>query len=160
MIIWTGFLAESNLGARNWNVCASEGAKLVSCVIGSRLMARVAPFYRFDILRSSPSISSRSCSTFALLVRRDVKRAGLSRRSLLQSSSQYARGGADVPMLSSSDEGKGQDLEADRVSPIAATLDLEPIRTAIKGIRFGEVRIVIQDGVVIQIDRMEKKRIR
>ena len=65
-----------------------------------------------------------------------------------------------MPMLSSSDEGKGQDLEADRVSSTAATLDLEPIRTAIRGIRFGEVRIVIQDGVVIQIDRMEKKRIR
>jgi hypothetical protein len=47
-----------------------------------------------------------------------------------------------------------------RQTPPAASLELESIQTAIKGIRFGEVRIVIQDGVVIQIDRMEKQRIR
>ncbi len=45
-------------------------------------------------------------------------------------------------------------------SQSGAAMDLEPIRRAIKGIRFGEVRIVIQDGVVIQIDRMEKQRMR
>jgi hypothetical protein len=45
-------------------------------------------------------------------------------------------------------------------TPRGVAVDLEPIRTAIKGIRFGEVRIVIQDGVVIQIDRMEKQRLK
>lgn len=50
--------------------------------------------------------------------------------------------------------------EADRQAMAGGAVDLEPIRTAIKGIRFGEVRIVIQDGKVIQIDRMEKQRIR
>ena len=50
--------------------------------------------------------------------------------------------------------------ETDRPPPSGVTVDLEPIRAAIKGLRFGEVRIVIQDGVVIQIDRMEKQRIR
>jgi hypothetical protein len=50
--------------------------------------------------------------------------------------------------------------EAERPPQIALPADLEPIRAAIKGIRFGEVRIVIQDGVVIQIDRVEKRRMR
>jgi hypothetical protein len=50
--------------------------------------------------------------------------------------------------------------QPDRPASRAAPVDLEPIRAAIKGIRYGEVRIVIQDGVVIQIDRMEKQRIR
>jgi hypothetical protein len=50
--------------------------------------------------------------------------------------------------------------EPDRPPQTAVPADLEPIRAAIKGIRFGEVRIVIQDGVVIQIDRVEKRRMR
>ena len=37
---------------------------------------------------------------------------------------------------------------------------VESIRAAITGIRFGEVRVIIQDGVVIQIDRLEKNRLR
>jgi hypothetical protein len=53
-----------------------------------------------------------------------------------------------------------ENSEPDRLTPTSAAIGLEPIRTAIKGIRFGEVRIVIQGGVVIQIDRMEKQRIR
>ena len=60
----------------------------------------------------------------------------------------------------SSDEEKAQKPEPGRPNPVGTNIDLEPIRTAIKGIRFGEVRIVIQDGMVIQIDRMEKQRIR
>jgi hypothetical protein len=65
-----------------------------------------------------------------------------------------------VPMPSSREEDEGPDQEPGRTDSTAATIDLEPIRKAIKGIRFGEVRVVIQDGVVIQIDRMEKRRIR
>jgi hypothetical protein len=38
--------------------------------------------------------------------------------------------------------------------------NLEQIRVALLGIRFGEVRVIIQDGVVIQIERMEKQRLR
>jgi hypothetical protein len=63
-------------------------------------------------------------------------------------------------MPSAHGEGMAQESEPDKPSPIGASLDLERIRTAINGIRFGEVRIVIQDGVVVQIDRMEKQRIR
>jgi hypothetical protein len=37
---------------------------------------------------------------------------------------------------------------------------MDQVRMAIKGIRFGEVRVVIQDGVVVQIERVEKQRLR
>ncbi|MBM7698085.1 YezD family protein [Kurthia huakuii] len=35
---------------------------------------------------------------------------------------------------------------------------LEVIAKAIEGIRFGEVQITIQDGVIVQINRVEKQR--
>jgi hypothetical protein len=38
--------------------------------------------------------------------------------------------------------------------------EIEQIRVAVHGIRFGEVRVVIQDGVIVQIDRLEKQRLR
>ena len=31
---------------------------------------------------------------------------------------------------------------------------------AVRGIRFGEVRVIIQDGVIVQIERVEKQRLR
>jgi len=37
--------------------------------------------------------------------------------------------------------------------------DLQQIRDALAGLRFGSVTIVVQDGVVVQIDRTEKKRL-
>ena len=42
------------------------------------------------------------------------------------------------------------------------TLDaaLEQIRDALRGLRFGTVSIVVQDGVVVQIERTEKRRLR
>ncbi len=39
-------------------------------------------------------------------------------------------------------------------------LDLAQVETAIEGIRYGEVRVVIQDGVIVQIERVEKQRLR
>jgi hypothetical protein len=39
-------------------------------------------------------------------------------------------------------------------------LDLDHVRSAIEGIRFGEVRVIIQDGVIVQIERVEKQRLR
>ena len=38
--------------------------------------------------------------------------------------------------------------------------DFESIRRAVKGLRFGEVRVIIQDGVIVQIERVEKQRLR
>ncbi len=35
---------------------------------------------------------------------------------------------------------------------------LEAIAKAIEGIEFGEVQITIQDGVIVQINRVEKQR--
>jgi len=33
------------------------------------------------------------------------------------------------------------------------------IQDALRGLRFGSVNIVVQDGVVVQIDRTEKRRV-
>lgn len=38
--------------------------------------------------------------------------------------------------------------------------ELERIRDAVRGIRFGEVRVIIQDSVIVQIERLEKQRFR
>jgi hypothetical protein len=46
-------------------------------------------------------------------------------------------------------------MESARTEP-----DLETVRTALRGIRFGEVRLVIQDGVIVQVERVEKRRLR
>jgi hypothetical protein len=37
---------------------------------------------------------------------------------------------------------------------------LDQIRESLRGLRFGSVNIIVQDGVVIQIDRTEKRRLR
>jgi hypothetical protein len=34
------------------------------------------------------------------------------------------------------------------------------IRDALRGLKFGSVNIIVQDGVIIQIDRTEKRRLR
>ena len=43
------------------------------------------------------------------------------------------------------------------VAERAAALDR--IQEALRGLRFGTVTVVIQDGVVVQIERMEKLRL-
>ncbi|MEX0610580.1 MAG: YezD family protein [Pirellulales bacterium] len=42
----------------------------------------------------------------------------------------------------------------------AADEALTQIRDSLRGLRFGSVNIIVQDGVVIQIDRTEKRRLR
>ena len=37
---------------------------------------------------------------------------------------------------------------------------LDQIRDSLRGLRFGSVNIIVQDGVIIQIDRTEKRRLR
>ena len=34
------------------------------------------------------------------------------------------------------------------------------IRDSLRGLRYGSVNIIVQDGVIIQIDRTEKRRLR
>jgi hypothetical protein len=43
---------------------------------------------------------------------------------------------------------------------LADDFDLEQVRLAVRGIRYGEVRVIIQDGVIVQIERVEKQRLR
>lgn len=38
--------------------------------------------------------------------------------------------------------------------------ELVEIRNALRGLRFGSVHIVVQDGVIVQIERTEKCRLR
>lgn len=42
----------------------------------------------------------------------------------------------------------------------AAEEALAQIRESLHGLKFGSVNIIVQDGVIIQIDRTEKKRLR
>jgi hypothetical protein len=37
---------------------------------------------------------------------------------------------------------------------------LEQIRRALQGLQFGEVSVIVQDGVVVQLERRERKRLR
>lgn len=36
---------------------------------------------------------------------------------------------------------------------------LDAVRDALRGLRFGEVRVIVQDGVVVQIERVERRRL-
>jgi len=36
---------------------------------------------------------------------------------------------------------------------------MEEVRDALRGLRYGEVSIVVQDGVVVQIERTERRRL-
>lgn len=38
--------------------------------------------------------------------------------------------------------------------------ELREISASLRGLRYGSISIVVQDGVIIQIDRTEKKRLR
>jgi hypothetical protein len=52
-------------------------------------------------------------------------------------------------------------------SPLSSTRDprqlepaLEHIRQALIGLQFGEVSVIVQDGVVVQVERIERRRFR
>ncbi len=53
-------------------------------------------------------------------------------------------------------------MKTDEPKPSESSTDHEfqPIRDALRGLRFGTVHIIIQDGLVVQIDRTEKRRLR
>lgn len=38
--------------------------------------------------------------------------------------------------------------------------ELREVSAALRGLRFGVVQIIVQDGVVVQIERTEKQRLR
>ena len=59
-----------------------------------------------------------------------------------------------------SDSLNGRDAPAPgAVAPVAQDAALARIGEALKGLRFGTVLAVVQDGVVVQIERTEKTRI-
>ena len=37
---------------------------------------------------------------------------------------------------------------------------IEAIRHALRGLRYGQIVVVVQDGVVVQVDRTERRRLR
>jgi hypothetical protein len=51
----------------------------------------------------------------------------------------------------SQDEGPEREAASGRVATV--------IHEALRGLQFGQVTIIVQDGVVIQIERTEKKRL-
>lgn len=53
-------------------------------------------------------------------------------------------------------ERDGRSLRASR----PRDLPFEEVKSAVEGIRYGEVRVIIQDGVIIQIERVEKRRLK
>ena len=38
--------------------------------------------------------------------------------------------------------------------------DFDLIRHSLRGLQFGSINVIVQDGVIVQIDRTEKTRIR
>ena len=60
----------------------------------------------------------------------------------------------------SSDVAPARDDDRPTAPALARDFELEQVRQAVRGIRFGEVRIIIQDGRVVQIDRVEEPRLR
>jgi hypothetical protein len=53
-------------------------------------------------------------------------------------------------------------VPASRIGRTADSFELSwnDIARALAGLRYGEVRIVVQDSVIVQLDRTEKKRLR
>jgi hypothetical protein len=55
-------------------------------------------------------------------------------------------------------------IQTNGISPTALDAEREQeiaqIREALRGLRFGAVHVIVQDGVVVQIDRTEKRRVR
>jgi hypothetical protein len=47
----------------------------------------------------------------------------------------------------------------DKKQTPASDVVLAQICDALRGLRFGSIHIVVQDGVVVQIDRTEKRRL-
>ncbi len=57
------------------------------------------------------------------------------------------------------------DLEENgrRIAPVltreVADAELSEVRDSLRGLRYGAVEIIVQDGVIVQINRTEKRRL-
>lgn len=59
--------------------------------------------------------------------------------------------------MAKNDESNGTAAPEGRVD--SEDLVLTQIRESLRNLKFGHVQIVVQDGVVVQIDRLERRRI-
>jgi hypothetical protein len=48
---------------------------------------------------------------------------------------------------------------ADKQTTEDAAAPLQAIAEALRGLRFGSVTVVVQDGVIVQVERIEKRRL-
>lgn len=60
-------------------------------------------------------------------------------------------------MSTRTEPARGEDAKGD--VRVARDADLDPVQRAVRGLRYGEVRVIIQDGVIVQIERIEKRRL-
>ena len=51
-------------------------------------------------------------------------------------------------------------LDMDKESEAAGSKLLRSVLDALRGLRFGAVTIVVQDGVIVQVERTERLRLR
>jgi hypothetical protein len=58
--------------------------------------------------------------------------------------------------------GLGSDRKAgvDRSAEDKEEPSLDEVREALRGLRYGSVLVIVQDGVIVQLDRTEKRRLR
>lgn len=66
----------------------------------------------------------------------------------------------DAP-LSAAAHGAGNGIPpAVAIRQLPTDEELREISASLRGLRYGSVTVVVQDGVIIQIDRVEKRRLR
>ena len=52
------------------------------------------------------------------------------------------------------------DVEQPSADPWEDGDAIDAVRRALRGLRFGQITVIVQDGVVIQVDRTERRRLR
>jgi hypothetical protein len=76
---------------------------------------------------------------------------------------------SDAEAKSNSEPRSGGEAKSDEIGehtrhslrdPRQLEAALQHIRQALVGLQFGEVSVVVQDGVVVQVERVERKRFR
>jgi hypothetical protein len=76
------------------------------------------------------------------------------RRSIKKEADMIGRGAIAMDPVSKNSNSAAQEDAASGEEAI------DQIRESLRGLKFGSVNIIVQDGVVVQIDRTEKKRLR
>ncbi len=50
--------------------------------------------------------------------------------------------------------------ELSRFENLPSEAEIEQIKQALAGLRFGSVQVIVQDGLIVQIERTEKLRVK